>query len=338
MPAIDVFKNDAFSMITLTEAVNKMPHIPGRVGRIKLFQPRGVPTTSVMFEEKDGILYLVNTQPRGAPGQQNQTGKRTARTFKIPHMAVSDRVLADEIQDVRAFGSQNELAGVEMVVNDRMKTMTLSLDATLEHLRMGAVKGIILDADGSTEIYNLFTEFGVSQHAEIDFDLDNAAPASGAVRKKCTQVDRLISGELGALAHNGVHCLCGDNFWDDLTAHSEIRETYLNQQAAAQLREGIAYEVIRYGGITFENYRGKVGSVEFIDTDKAHFFPVGVPGLFIENFAPADYMETANTIGLPRYAKIAPDASFQKWVDLEVQSNPLPICTRPKVLIKAKRT
>jgi Phage major capsid protein E len=46
-----------------------------------------------------------------------------------------------------------------------------------EHLRVGAIKGKILDADGSAVIYDLFTEFGVSQHTEIDFDLDNASPA-----------------------------------------------------------------------------------------------------------------------------------------------------------------
>jgi hypothetical protein len=31
-------------------------------------------------------------------------------------------------------------------------------------------------------------------------------------------------------------------------------------------------------------------------------------------------------------------APFARWVMLHVQSNPLPICTRPRVLIKGKRT
>jgi hypothetical protein len=54
--------------------------------------------------------------------------------------------------------------------------------------------------------------------------------------------------------------------------------------------------------------------------------------------APADFVETANTIGLPRYAKQAADQQFARWVMLHVQSNPLPICTRPRVLLKGKRT
>jgi hypothetical protein len=40
---------------------------------------------------------------------------------------------------------------------------------------------------------------------------------------------------------------------------------------------------------------------------KAYFFPVGVPGLLWQYNAPADFVETANTIGLPRYAKQAMD-------------------------------
>jgi uncharacterized protein YjbJ (UPF0337 family) len=38
----------------------------------------------------------------------------------------------------------------------------------------------------------------------------------------------------------------------------------------------------------------------------------------------------------PRYAKQAVDQQFARWVMLHVQSNPLPICTRPRVLIKLR--
>jgi hypothetical protein len=60
--------------------------------------------------------------------------------------------------------------------------------------------------------------------------------------------------------------------------------------------------------------------------------------VFRQYNAPADFVETANTIGLPRYAKQAVDQQFARWVMLHVQSNPPPICTRPRVLVKGKRT
>ena len=43
-----------------------------------------------------------------------------------------------------------------------------------------------------------------------------------------------------------------------------------------------------------------------------------------------------NTMAALREAGV--DQQFARWVMLHVQSNPLPICTRPRVLIKGKRT
>jgi hypothetical protein len=65
------------------------------------------------------------------------------------------------------------------------------------------------------------------------------------------------------------------------------------------------------------------------------FFPVGVPGLFRQYTR--EFRRDGQHHGLPRYAKQAVDQQFARWVMLHVQSNPLPICTRPRVLIKAKR-
>jgi hypothetical protein len=338
MGALDVFSSDAFSVLTLTDAINKVPFKPGQVMGLGLFQEIGIKTTSVLIEEKDGILYLIPNTPRGAGAKQNETGKRKARSLVLTHLPAEDRILADEVQGVRAFGSESELEGVQSVVDDRMETMSNSLDVTLEHLALGAVKGQILDSDGSTVIYDLFTEFGVSQDTEIDFDLDNNNPVVGVLRKQCAKVLRAISKNLGAATVRSAHAFCGEAFFDDLIKHPEVRATYLQQQEAGQLRGGYYAERFQFGGIVWEEYRGSIGGTDFINVDKCHIFPVGVPGLFKMYYGPADYIETVNTIGLPKYMKTAADSRFNKFVDLEAQSNPLPLCTRPKALIKGKRT
>ena len=58
--------------------------------------------------------------------------------------------------------------------------------------------------------------------------------------------------------------------------------------------------------------------------------------LFRTYFAPADFNETANTLGLPLYAKQAP-RKFERGTDLHVQSNPLPLCLRPEILVKGTK-
>ncbi|MCA8881369.1 MAG: major capsid protein, partial [Rhodobacteraceae bacterium] len=93
---------------------------------------------------------------------------------------------------------------------------------------------------------------------------------------------------------------------------------------------------VSFGGITFRRYRGS--SAFGVPADKAYFYPEGVEGLFEIYHAPADTFETVNTLGLPLYARTIPDRDRDEWVRLEIESNPLPICTRPQVLRTGKRT
>jgi len=49
-------------------------------------------------------------------------------------------------------------------------------------------------------------------------------------------------------------------------------------------------------------------------------------------------IDFVNTLGQPFYALQVPDLSRNAFVDVEVYSYPLPICTRPEMLQSAKRT
>ena len=81
-----------------------------------------------------------------------------------------------------------------------------------------------------------------------------------------------------------------------------------------------------------------LGAAFGVPADKAYFYPEGVEGLFEIYYAPADTFETVNTLGLPLYARTIPDRDRDEWVRLEIESNPLPICTRPQALRSGRRT
>jgi len=335
---LDVFNGDAFNCASLTDAINHIPFIPGRAGQVANWEEDGVPTTSIILEEREGELVLLNPTPRGGPGQTSIEPPRKARSLIVPHYQHDDKILADSVQNVRAFGETNVLETLQDRVNRRLEQhVRWKLDPTLEFQRIGALKGVILNADGTT-LYNLFTEFGVSQAAEVDFDLDNANPTDGILREKCDDVSRLISDALGGVSFSGIHAFCGTAFWKDLIKHPEVREVYLaSQTLATALLNPMAYKTIKIGDITFEEYRGKNGNNPFVATDAVHCFPVGVPGLYRTIYAPADYEETVNTDGLPRYSKQYPMANG-KGRHLESQMNAINYNTRPKTLIKGKRT
>ena len=78
---------------------------------------------------------------------------------------------------------------------------------------------------------------------------------------------------------------------------------------------------------------GTLGTRRFIAAGEAHAFPVGTVDTFATYFAPADFNETVNTLGQSLYAKQEP-RKFDRGTDLHTQSNPLPMCHRPGVLIK----
>lgn len=335
MTMLNVFSsNAAFSVIALTDAINKMPFVPGRAGQVIDWLENGVITTTIAIEEYEGRLKLLNPTPRGGPGTTVAKPGRKIRNLLIPHYEVDDTIMADEIQGVRAFGSENVLETLQGRVNSRMQEhVQIELDPTLEYQRIGAVKGVIVNEDGST-LYNLFTEFNVQQPSEVNFQLNSS---STDVRGKCTQVVRAIARALRGRPYREIHAFCGDTFWDKLVAHSEVKDTFKFQEGI-RLREGVAWQTLDFGGIVFENYRGGLGDEEelpFIEAEKAHFFPVGVPGLWRTVFAPADYNETVNTPGLPRYAKqyTLPN---DKGIALELQMNALNYCTIPRTLIRGK--
>lgn len=332
---LDIFNNDAFGLASLTARFNgeSAMYVPGQVGKLRLFEEDGVNTITIMIEERDGSLSLIEPSKRGGPGETVGTNRDKLRSFVIPHLQRDDAVMADEVQGRRAFGTASDVETVLGLVDRKVNRHLRDLDATLEYHRVGAIKGIVLSKSGAV-LHNLYTEFGITEPDAVNFDLDNA---NTNVRLKCEQLTRVIEDELDT-PYTGIHSFVGDTFWDKVTEHKSVREVWLAAQKAAELL-GKKADTIQIGGITFERYRtGKKATqaqgAAFIGTNEARFVPTGVPELFITRFAPADYEETVNTDGLPRYVKQIPMLNG-KGRSIEVQSNPISLCTRPAVLRKA---
>ncbi len=333
---LDVFNGDAFNVVSLTAAINRMPFKQSRIGAMGLFASKGIKSTIAVVEEKDGVLSLLPTAARGAPPNVAGRGDRRVRHFNVPHIPLDSAVMADEVQGVRAFGSETETQGVAQVVNDKIAEMRQSHEATLEYHRLGAIKGLVLDNDGVTVIHNLFTEFECIQSAPVvggfaEFDFAAATPA---VKVTCMGIKRMIERNLGAMPYDHIHCFCDATFFDGLTGEAGVQAAYARWFDGQALRDDMR-KGFEYANIVFEEYRGGIGGVDFIEAGAAYFFPVGVPGLFVTSFAPADYIETVNTIGKPYYAK-QERMAFDKGIMINTQSNPLCLCTRPMALIRGR--
>lgn len=342
---IDVFSGDAFSVLTLSTALQMVPNQYGRLNAMGLFRDVGIPTLAAAIEVQDGVLNLIPSSPRGTAAPKNKRGDRKLKYFEVPHIALDDVIKPSDIQNVRAFGSLS-LQTPETVVNDKLISMGYKHDVTSEYLKCGCIAGKIYDADGTTVLLDLFTEFGVTEE-EIFFDLDNAnADVVGAAQTVNGTMEDNLLGE--TMSH--VHALCSPGFWSKFIKHKAVRDDYkywnVNQSALMGLagpggnpirddvRKGFVWQ-----GILWEEYRGKApylsGSAteyrNFIEPGMCRFIPIGTRESFINYYAPGEFMEAVNTAGIPRYAFVEP---HRKQVDIFTESNPLPICLRPKLLIK----
>lgn len=342
---LDIFNNDAFSVTALTGAMREIKHRPGFISRRGLFQTTSVSTLSVAIEkDKDENIMIVPSSPRGAPGATFGRNRRSILNLTIPHFQVDDAVLADEIQGVRAFGQEQAVETLQARIANRAAEASQFFAITEEFHRLKVLTtGNLYDADGTTVLANFATLFGEMLPAEIDFSFDTNT--QGKLRTFCAGVHRSMAQSLDGLPFDGIEFICGDAFFDDLIASAEVRAAYEGHSGAMQLLDAYiagsgqndTFGEVNFGGIRFINYRGYFSGSPAIATDKAHGYPTGVPMLFQTVYGPADYIETVNSMGQRLYAKQW-RMENDKGVNLEFQTNALHYCTRPRVLIRARRT
>lgn len=341
MVSLDVFRQDPFTGIQLTQAIEKVPFQPQMLGDLGIFEPMPIRTTVMMVEERQGKLVLIPTSPRGGPpALQRTTEQRKARTFNVPRLRHEDTIYMHELQNIRAFGTETELMQVQDEVARRLAGPTglmRNLEYTLEFHRLAAVQGQLLDADGSTVLYNWFDEFEKVAPTEVAFNL--AANTEGSLRPLINGVIRgMARASQGAfLPTTRVMGLCGDTFWDQLITHQDVVKTYYNWSDASELRKESAFAAMPYGGVDWFNYRGSDDTTTIaVGTDKVKFFPVGAPGVFQVAQSPGESVDFGNQPGRPFYAQMVPDRDLQEWVRIVLSAYPLHVCTRPEVLYSGK--
>ena len=332
MLAGNPFTSSAFNGIALTKALNLLPNRYGLLEQMKLMPFKPTRLRNISIEERNGTLSLLQTARVGEAGILAGRDKRTVRSFIIPHIPHNDNILPEEIQGLRAFGTEDELAAMSQVVADHLQAMRDKHAITLEYLRMGALKGLINDADG-TLLYNLYTEFSITQKV-VDFAF---SVATTDVKAVCLSIVRYIEENLLGEFKKGVKCLVSPEFFDLLTGHDTVKAAYDRWQNGAALRDDMR-DSFYYGGINFQEYNGTASDVagtarRFIAASEGHAFPLGTVNTFSTYCAPGDFNHSVNTLGQPLYASQV-TGKHNRGIELHTQSNPLPMCHRPALLVK----
>jgi Phage major capsid protein E len=335
MLTMNVFKQDAFSAISLTEAVRKTQTIPGLIGAMKLFTPTPVRTRTIAIEMKSNQLNIIQTSEAGAPRTRRSNDNASIIDLRTRRIEESSMITAESLQGIREFGSETELVQLQKEIARRQQGVADDLAATKERLYLSCINGTLLDADDST-IYNYYTTFNIAPPTEVGF---NWSARTAVKQFVAANVIRPIVRAVGGAAPTGMRiiALCGDDFFDLMQENAEYKARYLNTENASKLVESTVFQSIEAWGVTWINYRGTDDNSKVaIAATKARFFPMGVRGLFQEAFSPAPSFPLVNTLGQEWYSRIVVDRDREEWADVEMESHRLPICTRPEALLSGR--
>lgn len=336
--------NLPFTDVEVTRAINQLPAAFGQLGAEGMFPVDPLPTP---FVEIDIINDVVTALPvtGDGPATVARHGTGESRIFRIPHIEHQDAIRSADIRGWLAIAGRTK--GPETLVgllNKRLLTFKRKFDLTLELLRITSLKGVIADGKG-TELYNLFTAFGLTKKI-VYFDLSNA---SADIQGACDLVYQLITQDMSDEVMTTVRVKCSRSFFNSLIQHAKVEKFWLNSQNAVQLvniarGEDGSYRPrqFEFGNIQWEEYSAVAPmwggtATPVIASGKAHAFPGGTLDSHVTYTAPPDDVREldGSAPGAEDWLHVTTEPmKHGKGVEMLGQMDALPFWRRPKLLVE----
>lgn len=331
---VNPFDGGGYGLAEMTQAINLLPNVYTRLGQMGLFRFEGVTQRSIVIEQAEGVLNLLPTVPLGGPPTVASRDTRSMRSFTLPWIPHDDTITPQDVQGVRGFGVADAADPLATVMERKLTRMRMKHAQTREYMEVNALRGVVKDGAGVT-LYSYFTEFGLTQIA-VDLLLGTA---STNVQAKLREVLRAIETELKGETMTGVLALVSPGLFDRLIGHAKVEEAYryYSSTGAQPLREDTRRR-FPFAGVVFEEYNATVtlstGTTEtLIPAGEGLAFPQGTMDPFVTYGAPANLIETVNTLGLPIYARqlARHDGSA---IDVKTEASILPVNKRPRLAVR----
>lgn len=337
---LTLLKAAEFTDDRLTESINVPPYATGRPAQLGVFTDTPIHTTFVRLGIEEDEITVIPARERGGPSNLNMRSDRKGVTFTIPHFPLDDAITPSDIQNIVQFGSQFAMESVGSVYNQKLELMREKHDATHSHLDWGALNGIVLDGEGK-ELLNLYELFELEE-TRLNFALDIA---DTDVAAKNRAAKGIIRRELRGAPSTGVRALAGKEFFDRYCAHRSVKEELRAYAGSTPNpgRDDIA-DTFTFAGITFErideNYKvrqanGTIVEKKAVPDDEAILLPLGTR-YFKRYIAPPDTLAGANQppeIGTKVFVSTE-DLPHDKGREIHSESNVLPICVRPQLMVR----
>lgn len=342
---LDMLMGPEFSSVQLTRWVNQDFSTSNYfLTRLDFAPGVGLLGTKRTFATGDIKFRLVSSVPRGAPPSQVAPDVGQARVLEAKHFKRMATVNADELLDLKRFDSLNPVGALELL-SAKVSKVSEELDQTHEHLLFGLVDGLVLDSDGQTILYDYYNWLGIARPPPLTVDFAGMTATTNKMATFSTTLKRAQAEGMGGALPGGSQTiiLAGDDMYDAAYGSAERRAAVQigatgNPRAVDLMVETVPEGAFAYAGATWVNYKSPPGSPLSIPPREGRAFLNGVNDLFGTYYAPADTLEHISNIGLARYVLREPGEQTMRRLTTEVQTSPLPVCTRPQHLRRINMT
>lgn len=193
--------NWPFTAYELTEQINRIPNLWGTLQTEGLFREEYPPTTTVRVDFQDGVIRVLEAQPRGSAGPNLSQHSQKGVLLEIPHIPATGVIAPGDLQNQFAFDGtgQRRLKTLADATADRLEYLRDNQAQTLEFLRWGALKGQVISGEGSV-YYDFFEVFGIGQKV-VDLGLDKD---STNVLAKCNEIKNYMKTHLFGERMDGI--------------------------------------------------------------------------------------------------------------------------------------
>lgn len=335
--------NFPFTHTQLTDTINVLPNQFGMLDERGFFPDRPSSATVVEITISKFKINVLPVSERGAPARPNTPRRGDKIWMEIPHIKDMSVIKPSDIQDMLSLTNvPHAPMTFEEAFAQRLEEDRLKHDLTLEFMRMGALRGQIYDGE-LTLVHDLFEAFQVTKK-EVDFELDDEETD---VQAKCAEVISHVRANLKGEIMTGVESFVDPAFFNALVSHPRVEKFWVNWQAAANManperreRGGQYGRVFEFGNILFQEYDAVTEDANgdplpMIAEGEGHAYPAGTRATQVTHLAPADDIRFVNQPGRRIY--MSPEIlKHGQGIELQTQSNPLPIWNRPATLVFLK--
>ncbi len=269
----------------------------------------------------------VKTSPEGiavaiARGSKSKrTGKDgwESKTVQVPHFSEHDLIKASDLIGKRAFGKTTRELQASRVA-EKLDTLRAKFDRTIEFMCIRAMQGDIVDGAG-----NVIASFGIAPPTALTVS-DGTDSPQDAFDDASIAISRALGGAPGNLV-----AYCGVNAYKALRQNPDVKQLLAGPQGPQMLESG---EVSRVSGVQINRL-----PAVFVDNQGATVPFLGDNEVIVTSDELGGEMAygPAETPEGPLMTKWFADAWAERdpagWM-VRVETNPLPIVTRPEAVVR----